>query len=804
MNGNPEDIICGFLFDVYLVENTVYLWVLSDDRRIFHFKDTFYPEIFVDAPPDYQRRFARRLYELNALAEKPHWTSRKHFYRNEEIKVARYVLSKPSLLKKISRRLFHFYSRAEVYHSDMEPSFLYFLQKNIYPASRVKIIPEAYNRIKEIFPAEDPASFEYPVPHFRIMEMSLRKSHRMFYSPENSLCLKVYYENEVEFAQEYPPAHNPAGLLLWLNSALQKYDPDIILSSFGDQIIFPELFFLSQKYKIPLLLDRELLPIKRVIHRKGSSYSSYGNTIYRAPSYPLFGRWHIDSKNSFLYKESDLLGIIELSRISRIPVQKMARSSTGAALTQMQSEIALRNNYLVPWQKSHIEEPRKATELLRIDKGGLVYEPDIYSQGNVLENIAQIDFEQMYPTIMVIHNISPETVLCDCCRNDPEAGKVPESKAHICRRRRGVVSLSIEPLLARRKYLKEQKKILKSRIQEEKNPVHRKELKELRRAAETRQISLKWLLVTCFGYLGYRNAKFGRLESHEAVQAFGRQKLITAKEIAEKTRYSLVHAITDCLFLKKDPETTPGEFITEKDLEPVFQEIKEKTGVGISLDGVYSWLVFLPSKGDPGFPVANRYFGRFTDGELKLRGLLCRHKDIPVYIKRAQMGMLTRMKKCVLIRDLKNDHFRMEKLYRHYDRLLKEEKIPFRYLYFRRNIGRALEDYRVDNAGSVSVRQILNMNRDDKNFPSVLPGEKVEYLLVRGNEKYAAREIAEKAPEKIRCHIPEYRRWLLEAYKEIWEPFAPEGYFDRNTQEFLSKQGTLFPAGFLPSASGNV
>jgi len=27
----------------------------------------------------------------------------------------------------------------------------------------------------------------------------------------------------------------------------------------------------------------------------------------------------------------------------------------------------------------------------------------------------------------------------------------------------------------------------------------------------------KWLLVTCFGYLGYKNARFGRIEAHEAV-----------------------------------------------------------------------------------------------------------------------------------------------------------------------------------------------------------------------------------------------------------------------------------------------
>ena len=44
---------------------------------------------------------------------------------------------------------------------------------------------------------------------------------------------------------------------------------------------------------------------------------------------------------------------------------------------------------------------------------------------------------------------------------------------------------------------------------------------------------VKWMLVTCFGYLGYKNARFGRIEAHEAVTAYGRDKLLTAKEICE-------------------------------------------------------------------------------------------------------------------------------------------------------------------------------------------------------------------------------------------------------------------------------
>ena len=65
-------------------------------------------------------------------------------------------------------------------------------------------------------------------------------------------------------------------------------------------------------------------------------------------------------------------------------------------------------------------------------------------------------------------------------------------------------------------------------------------------------MALKWMLVTCFGYLGYRNARFGRIEAHESVTAFGREKLLQAKEICEEEGFELLHAITDSLWIRKE------------------------------------------------------------------------------------------------------------------------------------------------------------------------------------------------------------------------------------------------------------
>ena len=53
-------------------------------------------------------------------------------------------------------------------------------------------------------------------------------------------------------------------------------------------------------------LDRDRVVTERKIETEGRTYFSYGNIIYKPPSYPLFGRWHIDRENSFAHHETGL------------------------------------------------------------------------------------------------------------------------------------------------------------------------------------------------------------------------------------------------------------------------------------------------------------------------------------------------------------------------------------------------------------------------------------------------------------------------------------------------------------------
>ena len=55
----------------------------------------------------------------------------------------------------------------------------------------------------------------------------------------------------------------------------------------------------------------------------------------------------------------------------------------------------------------------------------------------------------------------------------------------------------------------------------------------------------------CFGYLGFNNAKFGRIDAHIGVCAWDRKVLVDAARVAERRGFKVMHGIVDSLWLKK-------------------------------------------------------------------------------------------------------------------------------------------------------------------------------------------------------------------------------------------------------------
>ena len=74
---------------------------------------------------------------------------------------------------------------------------------------------------------------------------------------------------------------------------------------------------------------------------------------------------------------------------------------------------------LIRWQNPQLQRYESGNIKSGVKfRGGEVLSP---SAVGMHLNVTCWDVASMYPTMSIVHNISPETINCDCCKDDPEA-----------------------------------------------------------------------------------------------------------------------------------------------------------------------------------------------------------------------------------------------------------------------------------------------------------------------------------------------------------------------------------------------
>jgi DNA polymerase elongation subunit (family B) len=461
----------GWLFDVDELGPTVTLWVYGYDGRLHRLTEEFYPPVYVHGERANLKLLAADLIKQDLIAG-AQWTERREFWSGEEIEVLQLNVADSSYMPKMREIAAKLDREISFYDLDIPASQHYLYLRKLFPLCQLEAGVDTRGEVIEISAMNSAWDLDHPAPPLRIMR--LRGERMRPLKPSSQIIVATDGKEILLHPIDGPKTINT------FNNLISRYDPDLILSECGDSVLFPTLLKIARSEKLRLWLDRDRVFTQRKIETEGRTYLSYGNIIYKPPSYPLFGRWHIDRANSFAHHEAGMEGLLEQARLARVPVQRMARRSPGLAMTSLQMDRAINDGILIPWRKSEPEKPKTALQLLTVDKGGLTYQPVI----GEYENIAEIDFASMYPTLMVTRNISPEIVLCSCCQNEV----VPEAGYNICEKRRGLIPLTLEPLIERRKVYK---RLMKS-VDERTRAVY-----------DARRVAIKWMLVTCFGYMGY-------------------------------------------------------------------------------------------------------------------------------------------------------------------------------------------------------------------------------------------------------------------------------------------------------------
>src|SRR5439155_924855 len=209
-------------------------------------------------------------------------------------------------------------------------------ETGLFPLARCALAC-AGDEAREVTLASRPEDLEYALPPLTVLRLSLESSTaNPSHGRPGQLAAGVDGETVVLDGDD------PADTIHSLNRLLQRYDPDIVLTEWGDSVLLPRLQDLAARTGIPLQLNRD--PTHRARTRRSRSYMTY-------------------------------------------------------------------------------------------------------------EQVGELDFSSMYPTMMARFNISPETIGCACC---PDS-RVPEINYTVCRRRRGLVPQVLDHLLERRLYYKQRK-----------------------------------------------------------------------------------------------------------------------------------------------------------------------------------------------------------------------------------------------------------------------------------------------------------------------------------------------------------
>jgi DNA polymerase, archaea type len=746
-SGSPK--IRGWIFDVYPSDiGQMAVWIISESGQRIRLTDKFQPKIYVSGKKEDQEKLVGKIYSNPDIAN---WSFVYKFSQptdSEKSRVLEITLKDCRKVSSLTNQILKIgdYMRLEVHNCDLRGDRTYFFTHDLFPLAFLEV--ENLEAGLKYTLLDSVESIDYALPPLRIMHLKIEiaKTGKIA-SPQDPIA---NISLELEENRMIIESSDEAEKLLQLSKMVKKLDPDIIVTNGGDSFLF---FYMLQRAIASEVSDKFILSRDEVPFvpkaQQGKTFFSYGRTFYKAPTIRLYGRVHIDAGNTFILNESSFQGLFEIARTCRAPLHTSSRSSIGSSMSSLQFYQAFKQEILIPRNKSIPEAFKSAYELLVADRGGFVYEPKV----GIHDNTGEVDFSSMYPKLMVNNNISAETVLCKCC---PDSHlRIPELNYNICEKREGVVPKALKLVVSKRMDYK--------RLRDEAVDPKLKEM------YDNRQNALKWILVTCFGYLGYRNAKFGTVDGHIGVCAFGRDAFLRAARISEGLGFEVLHGIVDSLWLKKDDATL-------EEYGDLCKYVSDFIGVPLNFEGRYKWIVFLPSKMHPNIGVLNRYYGVMESGKLKVRGLEVRKHDTPKFVYNAQMDMINIFSAANNSREFMQKIPQALKIVKAYRQKLLNSEVPIEDLIVSKRLSKNPMHYKQHVSQVIAAEQLI------KEGSEVHAGNSVKFVFTHSEDKRHERRV-QAAQLLEEGTNPDVKRYLSLLYASAANLLSFEGYTTQSVYE---------------------
>ncbi len=682
----------GWLLDVRFRDDQALLWLKVGDRRV-QVKDRYNMDFFVSP---YKVSHEKLVYLFD---EHDHIVNIEKAMRFLSIDS-----SEKSQVLKISvdsiahyRNLVRLVSRyGGVFDTGLSPSQRYLADRRLIPLGKLVVDVNEQDVITSMKAL--PIGLKVEPPPFKVLCFEL--------GLENGVLDIVTLDEGMQ--EEYRFTGPEQEVLKLFAEYITEYDPDMFACMEAD---LKRLFSLQIKHD---------LSVYGYFHRKG--FHLDGGCVYL---------------NLMSYRRMGLAGMVERIQYNREVPRIASDWAAGRAIESRQTYEARKRGYLLP-RNGFFQPVMNLEELLRErDHGGLIFAPTV----GLHENVAALDFESMFPQIILKHNISYENVRTE-------------------RKTEGFLLDFTRDTLDRRIYFKHLRKDLEGQP-------------EQWFWCETRQQALKEILFCTYGYSGCWANKFGNMDTFMEINKAARINMVKAMNIARDKGFHTLYGNSDSLFLER-------KGATRSDFDALADDIHAETGLPITVENHFRYLVLLPQKSGKDFGAINRYYGVTYDGKLVCRGIELRRRNTCRFVAKTQNEAILAM--------LNHDSMDgvlskgIEDAKRVIDRACRELKrglAPIEDLEAKTVLRRKPSMYKA-RLPHVAAAEALSINGLD-----VKKGNVISYVYVDADHKNPFRRVSPAGYQK-KFDAKKYMRLVEEAGRSIMLPFLKDEKEERKTASLES------------------
>ncbi len=613
-------------FELYQGKPTVWLWGITRQNRRVLVIDSYEPYFYLVPSDNDIPRLKHQLETEEAHLSISRIEIEKKKDRGLEKQVLKVFCEGSQPLEKLAVAISKTVEGSKPYEHDLRPATKYQNDHEIRPcqwyeieADSADLEPADYSVDETLLATRHPAPKptadlpELRTFGFSLLTVSQAGSPRPKQDP---VRLIVWNRNDGKSGLLQGSADSDSEILESFRQQIVDYNPDVIFSFGGNSHYWPYLTRRAEKTDKPLDVGRgkvlphqslyghfsitgrgnvdledfaqDLYDVKEKTLQNVANYLGLKTSISSIDETEYFGHWtnpedrpklvdnsKAEAQTALELGNDALPYITQLSSLSALPLDQVLKAAVGFRVDSYMMIEARKLGQLIP---SRTEQP------IIPYKGAIVLEPET----GLYENVAALDFSSMYPSLMVKHNISPDTMVTD---GEPEESlTVPEVGHKFRKSPPGLYPIVLRKLIESRRYAKQEA----ARLQKGSTAY---------RLAKARERATKIITNAVYGYAGWAGSRWYSREVAESAAALGRATITEAVSIAKSLGLRVFYGDTDSLFLEYD-EARVGKLL---------ETIKNKLGLEINIGQIYKRILFPESK--------KKYAGLKENGELEVVGM---------------------------------------------------------------------------------------------------------------------------------------------------------------------------------------